>query len=125
MNPPALVIEDDPDLAEIFSHALQAAGYDVELLRDGMDARHRLRRAEPTLVVLDLHLPRVSGLDLLTQMRLDKRLKQVPVVVATADARLGESLTESVDFVLVKPISYTQLRELTARLKPKGEGSQS
>jgi CheY-like chemotaxis protein len=51
-------------------------------------------------------------------MRRDDRLREVPVVVATADARLGESLAESVDFVLVKPISYTQLREITARLKP-------
>ena len=118
MNPPALVIEDDPDLAEIFSRALQAAGYDVELLRDGLDARQRLRWTVPTLVLLDMHLPRVSGMDLLSQMRRDDRLREVPVVVATADARLGESLAETVDFVLVKPISYTQLREITARLKP-------
>lgn len=119
MNPAALIIEDDPDLSEIFSRALDAAGYDVELLHDGADARERLKEIVPEIVLLDMHLPHVSGVELLAQMHADERLKNVPVVVATADARLGESLTDSVDFVLIKPISYSQLREITARLKPR------
>jgi len=115
-----LVIEDDPDLAEIFSRALAAAGFEVEVLRDGADASERLKHIVPHIIVLDIHLPQISGVELLSQIHSDERLKKVPVVVTTADARLSESLTETVDFVLIKPISYTQLREITARLKPKG-----
>jgi two-component system cell cycle response regulator DivK len=122
MKPTALVVEDDPDLLEIFSRALQAAGYSVEMLRDGADARSRLKESSPDTIVLDMHLPHVSGVELLGQIYADERLKKHPVVVATADARLGEALADTVDFVLIKPISYSQLREITARLKPKGVG---
>jgi len=114
-----LIIEDDPDLSEIFSRALAAAGYEVEVLRDGADARARLDNTAPDLILLDMHLPHVSGVELLSQIQSDERLKKVPLVVTTADARLGELLNESVDFVLIKPISYAQLREITARLRPK------
>ena len=115
----ALIIEDDIDLSTIFSSALESAGYEAEILRDGAAARERLKQVAPTVVVLDMHLPHVSGAELLGQMHADERLKDVPVVVTTADARLGEALSETVDFVMIKPISYAQLRAITARLKPK------
>lgn len=116
MSELALVIEDDEDLATIFSEALQTADYQVEAIRDGLLAKARLQEIEPHVVVLDMHLPGVSGADLLNQIRADKRLKHTVVVVATADARMGEAFTEIADFVLIKPITFTQLRDLTARL---------
>jgi len=114
-----LVIEDDPDLAEIFSQALSAAGFEVDVLRDGTDASERLKQIVPDIILLDMHLPHISGVELLSQIHSDERLREVRVVVTTADARLAESLAESVDLVLIKPISYSQLREITARLKPQ------
>lgn len=116
----ALIIEDDMDLSAIFSSALASAGYEAEVLRDGAAARERLKQVAPAIIILDMHLPHVSGAELLGQVRSDERLKEIPVVVTTADARLGEALSETVDFVLIKPISYAQLREITSRLKPKG-----
>ena len=116
MSELAFVVEDDEDLATIFAEALQSSDYQVETIRDGSIARERLNQAEPHLVVLDMHLPGVSGADLLTQIRSDARLKHVVVVLATADARLGEAYTDVADFVLIKPITFTQLRDLTTRL---------
>jgi len=116
MSELAFVVEDDEDLATIFSEALQNSDYQVETIRDGAIARERLKQAEPHLVVLDMHLPGVSGADLLTQIRSDERLKHTVVVLATADARLGEAYTDVADFVLIKPITFTQLRDLTTRL---------
>ena len=118
-TPLALIIEDDPDLSTIFDHALQSAGFATEVLLDGKVAQERLKTAQPAVIILDMHLPRVSGVELLAQIHEDNRIKRVPVVVTTADARLGESLADSVDFVLIKPISFVQLRELSQRLKPK------
>jgi len=115
----ALIVEDDIDLSTIFSSALVAAGFEAEVLRDGAAARERLKQLVPAIIVLDMHLPHVSGVELLGQIYADEQLKKVPVVIATADARLGGSLSDMVDFVLIKPISYAQLRELTSRLKPK------
>lgn len=116
MSELAFVIEDDEDLAFIFTEALQTADYEVETIRDGSLAQTRLAEMEPHVVILDMHLPHVSGADLLTQIRADKRLKHTVVILATADARMGEALTDIADFVLIKPITFTQLRDLTVRL---------
>lgn len=66
--------------------------------------------------VLDMHIPHLSGDKLFDQIRADERLNNARVVVATADAQMGESMWGKADLVLIKPISFTQLRDLTARL---------
>jgi CheY-like chemotaxis protein len=72
-------------------------------------------------VILDLHLPNLSGETILNTIRGDTRLGKVRVVVTTADAALGEFMREAADFVMIKPISYVQLRELCRRLNSKTE----
>jgi two-component system cell cycle response regulator DivK len=116
MNDTAFVIEDDEDLSTIFTEALQSAGYQVETIRDGALARQRLAENAPDLILLDMHLPHVSGADLLTDIRSDVRFDRTMIVIATADARMGEEFRNVADFVLIKPISFTQLRDLTQRL---------
>jgi two-component system response regulator TctD len=116
MSELAMVIEDDEDLATIFTEALQAASYAVETIRDGGVARARLEGTPPQVIILDMHLPGVDGESLLAQIRRDPRLKGVIIVIATADARMGEKYTDVADFVLIKPIAFSQLRDLTARL---------
>lgn len=121
MNELALIIEDDEDLANIFAEALRGVGFDVELAADGRLARERLKNGTaPYIILLDMHLPHISGADLLTQIiRKDERFVNTVVIITTADARMGEAYTEQADFVLIKPISFVQLRDLTSRLRPK------
>ena len=118
--PLALIIEDDQDLANIFAKALEAAGYRLEIARDGNAALELLSISEPAVVVLDLHLPYVSGRPILRRIRTDRRLDQTRVMLATADPLLAESLRGEADLVLLKPISYGQLRDLATRLRPPG-----
>ncbi len=115
----AFVIEDDQDLSNIFTEALIAAGYQVETIRDGKVAQQRLKEATPEIVILDMHLPNIDGGQLLTQIRADERLAKIRVIIATADALLGEYYEKKADLVLVKPISFSQLRDLTARYRKK------
>lgn len=115
-QPFALVIEDDEDLSVIFSEALQAAGFQTEIARAGDTALARLAVTMPEVVVLDLHLPRVAGMDILHQIRADPRLEGTRVIVATAHPRMAESLRDEADLVLLKPISFSQLRDLAAIL---------
>jgi DNA-binding response OmpR family regulator len=115
----AFVIEDDQDLSNIFTEALKAAGYQVETIRDGAIAQQRLKEANPEIIILDMHLPNIDGAQLLTQIRADERLAKTRVILATADALLGEYYNKQADLVLVKPISFSQLRDLTARYKKK------
>jgi DNA-binding response OmpR family regulator len=116
MSDLALIIEDDQDLATIFTQALEKANYEVESIRDGLSAQKRLLQVEPCTVILDMHIPYVSGADLLKQIRSDQRLIRTTVVIATADARMAELYADIADFVLIKPITFSQLRDLTARL---------
>ena len=121
MSELALIIEDDEDLANIFAEALRGIGFSVELAADGRIARERLRSGTvPYIILLDMHLPYNSGADLLAEIKGDERLSKTKIIMTTADARMGEAYGDQADFVLIKPISFVQLRDLTNRLKPKG-----
>jgi CheY-like chemotaxis protein len=121
MSELALIIEDDEDLASIFAEALRGVGFEVEIIADGQAAQERLKNGiTPFLILLDMHLPHISGADLLTNIiKKEDRFSRTIVIITTADARMGEAYNEEVDFVMIKPISFVQLRDLTSRLKPK------
>lgn len=116
-NPLALIIEDDFDLATIFDEALKAAEFKTEVIRAGDTAMARLAVVAPDVVILDLHLPHVAGTDILDQIRADERLAAARVIITTADARLAETMHNQADLVLVKPISFSQLRDMAVRLR--------
>jgi len=121
MSTLALIVEDDEDLASIFAEALHGVGFTVEHVTDGRSAEERLKKGDPPfLILLDMHIPHVSGGDLLVNViKKEEHLAKTMVIITTADARMGETYGEMADFVLIKPISFVQLRDLTSRLKPK------
>ena len=118
-KPLGVIIEDNADIAMIFSEALQASGFDTLIIRDGRKALEYLKDEEPDVVILDLHLPNVSGVDILSRIRADERLAGVRVLVATADPQLADVVEQQSDLVLQKPVSFNQLRDLAARLAPR------
>ena len=70
MNTPfVLIVEDDTELSEIFAFILQAADLQTEVVRDGLLALNRIKETLPDLIILDMHLPNVSGATILTQLR--------------------------------------------------------
>ena len=119
----ALVIEDDEAHANLFSEALEKAGFEVEIIRDGKMGLSRLAHAAPVVVVLDINLPYVSGIDILRYIRSDVRLSKTRVIIASANAQLTATLHDEADLVLMKPISYSQLRDLATRLQADGSAA--
>ncbi|MAT97357.1 MAG: hypothetical protein CL608_09465 [Anaerolineaceae bacterium] len=115
--PSALIIEDDPDLVHIFAEALEQSGFQTTTVSDGNLALERLSNMVPDIVVLDLHLPGVSGSKILRAIRADGRLDETRVIIATADDRTAEDLRDEADLILLKPISFKQLRTLSARFR--------
>ena len=115
-KPLAWVIEDDPDLAEIFSLALRGGGFETEIFRDGRAADERLAGTPPAVIVLDLHLPHVRGTTLMEKIYQDKRFERTAVIITTADAQEADRLRSRADLVLLKPVSIDQLRELAKRM---------
>ena len=116
-KPLALVIEDDYDAAVIMQEALQAADFQVQVAHDGQTALRHLAETVPRLVALDLHLPHVAGNTILKQIRADERFKQTRVMLITADDRLAQIAEQDADLVLLKPVTFTQLQQLAARLR--------
>jgi DNA-binding response OmpR family regulator len=117
MNPKiAIVVEDDRNLSLIFSEAVRKAGYQVVTYHSGDEALLGFDQVTPDLIVLDLHLPSISGVDLLHRIRSLAHMAKTRVVLATADPLLAEIYSDQVEFVLVKPISFVQLRDLAKRL---------
>jgi diguanylate cyclase (GGDEF)-like protein len=115
-KPFVLIIEDERDIAALFRHVLDMAGYRTEIAAHGTLAAERLSHCQPDIVLLDLTLPGTSGAEILRKMRADERLKGVPVVVITAHSEIAESLAVEPDLVMLKPVSAAQLTGLVQRL---------
>lgn len=116
-RPIALIIEDDRDIAALFRHVLDIAGYQTEIVLHGEQAMRVLESTHPDIVLLDLHLPGVPGEQILKQIRADERLKRVPVVVVTAHSEIADQLSAEADLVLLKPVNLDQLSILVQRLR--------
>jgi len=115
----AFIIEDEPDLAGIFSEALVEAGFATEIISRGDKALARLAETAPEIVILDMHLPGVSGDKILRHIRTDPRLAGTRIVVASADDALAQTLEADADLTLLKPVGFIQLRDLARRLLAK------
>ena len=119
--PLVLIIEDDPLLADIVTIAFTEADYQAKVIQDGQEAVDRLSDLTPDLIVLDLHLPHVSGKDILTRIKETESLDGVKVIITTADVQKADSLRELADHVVVKPFDIFRLIELAKKLHPTQE----
>ncbi|MFW5961964.1 MAG: winged helix-turn-helix domain-containing protein [bacterium] len=111
-----LVVEDEKNIRELIKFNLENAGYEVVTAADGRVALDELS-AEIDLVVLDLMLPEVDGMEVCRQMRGDQDLRQIPIVMLTAKGEEVErilGLEMGADDYMTKPFSP---RELVARIK--------
>jgi two-component system cell cycle response regulator DivK len=85
-----LVVEDNELNLKLFCDLLRAHGYEAEPVRDGWDAVDRARAMQPDLIVMDIQLPHVTGLELIETIKADAALKNVPIMAVTAYAAKGD-----------------------------------
>ena len=123
-RPLAYIVEDDKLVAEAFEVAVREAGYETLIIQDGKEAVEQLNARRPDLVVLDLRLPSVPGVRILQHIRNTGRLEGVRVIVVSADTTLTTYLREAADLVLVKPVGYSQLRDMALRMMASSDGDQ-
>ena len=114
MQPVILVAEDDPDLQSLLRHALESDGYAVYIAADGQEALDQYDALSPDLLVLDIMMPRLSGFEVLRELRGDDARRQdVPVLVLTSRSGEDDVLTGfklGVDDYLTKPFVISELR---------------
>ncbi len=112
MSKLAYVVEDDPDLAKIYSEALKIAGFKVETLLDGQAAYDRIKEHRPDFVLLDMHLPNVSGNEILWLTWFDDLLETLRFTIITADIEMGKIYEPKGYRVLIKPVPFEALVEM-------------
>ena len=122
-----LVVEDDEEIAQALQRSLRLEGYEVTIAVDGVSALESARTVAPDLVILDLGLPRLDGIEVARTLR---QASDVPILVLTArdglDARV-EGLDSGADDYLVKPFERKELlarmRALLRRRPPRGHAA--
>lgn len=126
-----LLVEDNPADVELTLHALRAGklANGIEVVRDGEEAldflfcrgkfQHRSFDAPPRLVLLDLKLPKVEGLEVLRAIKSDSRTKAIPVVILTSSKEEKDLINgyhTGVNSYIQKPVDFSQFREIVRQL---------
>ncbi len=116
-KPEAIIIEDNDSLTDIFTQAMKVAGFEIQTAANGVDAVDKLAVLTPEVIVLDLYLPGISGDKILAYIRSENRLQHAKVILTTFDSLLADKYRDQCDFVLLKPVSFSQLRDLGIHLR--------
>ena len=109
-----LVVEDNELNMKLFHDLLEAHGYNILQTKDGMEALRIAREHKPDLILMDIQLPEVSGLEVTKWIKEDEDLKSIPVIAVTAFAMKGdeEKIREGgCEAYIAKPISVTNFLE--------------
>ncbi len=118
MSAHILVLEDDPVLGKVVAKTAEGSKFEVLLDSNGNQyAEFIASRGAPKAIFLDLHLPYVSGTDILAAFRADARLKDVPIFVMTADILQARKLEEEGHSVFIKPVSVARLQKIFSQLQ--------
>jgi CheY-like chemotaxis protein/anti-sigma regulatory factor (Ser/Thr protein kinase) len=117
-----LVVEDDARSAELFHVYLEDAGYTVALARDGIEGARLARALNPTAIVLDILLPRLTGWELLAKLKGDPATASIPVVVTSMLDERGVGFALGAAEYLVKPVERDGLLEAVARCAAAAAG---
>jgi len=112
-----LVVEDDELTRQILARVLEAAGLQTQLARDGEEGVRLALEQRPDVILMDLSMPKMGGLEALARIRADYRARSTPVILLTANGHIDsivEHLAAGADDYLVKPIAHA---ELVARVR--------
>lgn len=112
-----LVADDDMDIRDLVAFKLEQAGFDVTAVDNGLAALTAARQVLPDLVVLDVMMPGMSGIDVCRELRADRNTSTLPIILLTARAQEGDvevGFGVGADDYIVKPFSP---RELVSRVE--------
>lgn len=116
-----LVVEDNDLNRKLFCDVLRANGFEVEPVADGQEALETARRVSPDLMIMDIQLPNVSGVDLIEQAKRDPALNTIPVLAVTAYAGKGDEeriRDAGAAAYLAKPVSIIPFMNAVKSLVP-------
>lgn len=121
-----IIVEDERDIAELVAMRLKREGYDVDTAHDGAEAFRKIHASPPDLVLLDLMLPEMSGMEVATELRKDPRTADVPILMLTAKGEESDIVVgfhAGADDYVTKPFSMSVLLARIAALLRRAEST--
>ena len=110
-----LVVDDDTSMLGLLKTHLENAGYEVLLAEDGIAGGHLALKASPDLILVDVHMPYLSGYELVHALKTDPKTQHIPVVFLTADKQVEKrSRKLGAEAYLKKPLNTSRLLEVVA-----------
>lgn len=119
-----LVADDEPEVVDLVRMILQMEGYTILAAADGLETLTRVRTEQPDLVLLDVRMPRMSGLDVLDHLRADAATASIPIImlsVVTTYPEVREALQRGAVAYLSKPFELKEMSRLVMRVLEMGE----
>ncbi|MGA7194178.1 MAG: response regulator [Anaerolineales bacterium] len=113
-----MIIEDEPDAAELFAEMMRVSGFHVLKSYSSLPAMNMITQEKPDVIILDIMMPDISGLDILHDMRSKTDLAKIPVVVVSAKGTpsdVREALDAGASVYLTKPVGFTDLKNAVER----------
>lgn len=114
-----LIVDDDPIIRKLLGHYLDVSGYDILYASNGLEALDTLVRNEVNLVLTDLNMPYMDGIELVKHMREDERLRKIPVLMVTTESdkkTMEVALKTGVNGYLIKPVTSEAVTKEARRL---------
>ena len=120
-----IVVEDEPDAAELFAEMMRVSGFRVLKTYSSTPAISMIAKEQPDVVILDIMMPDISGLEVLRFMRREEQLMDIPVIVVSARSMpsdIQEGLEAGATIYLTKPVGYLDLKKAVDEIM---QGSES
>ncbi len=114
-----MIIEDEPDAAEMFAEMMRVNGFRVIKLFSSAPAISLLSQEKPDLVILDVMMPDVSGLEVLRHIRSEPKLAAIPVIIVSAKSMPGDikvGLEAGASIYLTKPVGFLDLKQAVEKV---------
>ncbi len=111
-NRTIMIVDDNPDIVTIVKTILEGKGYVVQTAYSGMEVFSRLEEKKPDLIILDVMLPQMDGLEVLTRLKGTAESSSIPVILLTAKVQYEDVLGGyklGADYYITKPFTSTQL----------------
>jgi len=113
-----LIIEDEEDAAELFAEMMRVSGFRVVKTSKSTPAISLMSSEKPDVILLDIMMPEISGLDILRQMRREPELANIPVIVITAKSMpsdIKNGMEAGASTYLTKPVGFLELKDAVER----------
>lgn len=107
-----MVVDDDPDIMDLVKKIVERSGYMAECVSSGEEVFKRLEGQKPDLILLDVVMPRMDGLEVLTRLKSQPNTSSIPVILLTGNGRYSDVLTGyqmGTDYYISKPFTSAQL----------------